>query len=628
MKTKIYYLLAAFAVTFMFSTGCHKTPVNDSGMKDLKVPDGFTFETTHEVPVTIQMPGSMEFNDSYRSRFNIYTADPAEGGKLLLSGSFDNNREFTGTVKVPTSLTEIYVTTLAGSTTVPIANNSFKEDGVIINFGDNYGFNPPDTTEPGGKSLPLYPYQQIASNKTLLNNRSNLVGNGDFETNDFGTIQYWSTPFNKDGRWYFTQYQGSMEWFDDSGNHVVRTPWTEPGNYYYGGVTQMIDATAGDVVTFSADIKSVGNNNRLYSWLYLIPRNANGSVLAYYNLQYFHPASSWTNKTLIATMPAGTVSCQILVWTNDYKANAAVYVDNIVVTGPVTDSDGDGVDDDLDDYPNDPSRAFNVYYPNETDWGTLAYEDLWPGEGDYDFNDLILDYHFKSVLNSSNKLVEYFMDYSTRAVGASLVNGFGLMMGGDPSNIASVTGSQMSENYINLNANGTEQNQTNTVLFLFDNAFNTIGSSSSLFVNTKPDIDYVDPDTNQLIVTYSNPTSTDVTGTAPYNPFIVVDKDRGKEVHLAGEKPTDLADNTLFGTWADDSNPSTGKYYQTANNLPWGLDIPVSFEYPVEQVEIISAYNHFVEWAESGGSIYPDWYEDNTGYRNSENIYTPPSSSK
>jgi LruC domain-containing protein len=323
-------------------------------------------------------------------------------------------------------------------------------------------------------------------------------------------------------------------------------------------------------------------------------------------------------------MPSGTATCQVLVWTNDYTANAAVYVDNVVVTGPVTDADNDGVDDDLDDYPNDPDRAFNVYYPNKTDWGTLAFEDLWPGEGDYDFNDLVLDYHFKSVLNSSNQLVEFFMDYSTRAVGASLINGFALMLGGDPANINSVTGSQMTENYISLNSNGTEQNQSKTVVFLFDNAFNTIGSSGSQFVNTKEDVPYVDPDTSQLVVTYTDPVSTDITGTAPYNPFIVVDKTRGKEVHLAGNVPTDLVDTGLFGTWADDSDPATGKYYQTANNLPWALDLPVSFDYPVEQVEILNAYNHFREWAESGGSVYDDWYEDNSGYRNDENIYTPP----
>ncbi len=82
-------------------------------------------------------------------------------------------------------------------------------------------------------------------------------------------------------------------------------------------------------------------------------------------------------------------------------------------------------------------------------------------------------------------------------------------------------------------------------------------------------------------------------------------------------------DVALFGTWADDSNPSAGKYYQTSNNLPWALDLPVAFDYPVEQVEIINAYNHFVEWAESAGVSYPEWYGNTAGYRNDANIYAP-----
>ena len=152
-----------------------------------------------------------------------------------------------------------------------------------------------------------------------------------------------------------------------------------------------------------------------------------------------------------------------------------------------------------------------------------------------------------------------------------------------------------------------------------------IDPSGSTFINTKPEVAYVDPDTNQLHVMYSNPIASNVTGTAPYNPFLIVDKTRGKEVHLAGQQPTNLADVTLFGTWADDSDPANGKYYQTVTNLPWALDLPVSFEYPVEQVEITSAYNHFIEWAESAGASYPDWYEDHAGYRVDGNIYNPPS---
>jgi LruC domain-containing protein len=323
-------------------------------------------------------------------------------------------------------------------------------------------------------------------------------------------------------------------------------------------------------------------------------------------------------------MPQGTVKVNILIWNWDLSRNSSIYYDNVQVNAPVADSDGDGVNDELDDYPNDPTRAFNVYYPNKTDWGTLAFEDLWPGMGDYDFNDLVLDYHYKSVLNASNKLVEFYTDYSVRAVGASLENGFGLMLGGDPNNVASVTGTHYSENFIHNNANGTEQGQTNTVIILFDNAFSMIGNSGSAFINTKADVPYVDPDTNTLHVVYQNPVDVKVTGNAPYNPFMIVNKDRGKEVHLAGQKPTDLVNPGYFGTMADKTDPAAGKYYQTANNLPWAIDLPVSFDYPLETVAILNAYNYFATWAESGGSQYPDWYMDKTGYRENANIYTPP----
>jgi LruC domain-containing protein len=299
--------------------------------------------------------------------------------------------------------------------------------------------------------------------------------------------------------------------------------------------------------------------------------------------------------------------------------------DNVEVTISHLDSDGDGVEDDLDDYPNDPERAFDVFYPNETDWGTLVYEDLWPGTGDYDLNDMVLDYHFKSVLNAQNGLVEFFTDYSVRAVGASLHNAFGFSIGGDPANVASVTGSSILHGELNMNANGTEQGQAETVIFMFDDAFDMIGSSGSTFSNTQPGIAYVEPDTGTVHVLYQTPVSVSTTGTAPYNPFLVANLPggRGTEIHLPGNLPTLLADQNLFGQWSDDSNPATGKYYQTEGNLPWALDIPESFEYPVERVEIINAYNHFVEWAESAGSVYADWYQDHAAYRNNSNIYSP-----
>ncbi len=626
MKTKNFILAAVLLILVGVGfQSCNKAPAPESKspLDDLNIPDGFTFESTQVENVTIKMPSTVNFSKD-KSRFNLYTAAPAAGGKLITAGSFDKNGEWSGEIRVPTALDSIYVQTAAGDVYAKLTTTHTKGSGVVIQFGTDYGYgnNPPDTVPKESKSV-LFSVSHSDTYKTMR--AINLLQNGDFEhNNNFVTDYGWYNNVNVDGKWHFTNYyHRKMEWYNDGGNHVVRSPLNQNGNYY-GGVSQLVTANAGDLISFSVEVKGTGSYGSLYYWLYLIPRDAHNRVLNYYWMGSRHPNSHWRTETLCATMPAGTVKVQALLWSWDLSKSSSIYFDNAVLTGPSKDADGDGVDDDMDDYPNDPTRAFNVYYPNQHDWGTLAFEDLWPGKGDYDFNDLVLDYHFKSVLNASNQLVEFFTDYSVRAVGASLKNGFGFMLGGNPNNVASVSGTHLTENYIHLNPNGTEQGQSNTVVILFDNSFRNIGSSGSAFINTKKDVPYVKPDTSQLHVLYAHPVSVSTTGTAPYNPFIIVNGERGKEVHLAGQKPTDLVNRSYFGTYADATDPNAGKYYQTANNLPWGLDLPVSFAYPVEQVDILDAYNHFGQWAESDGNDYPDWYMDKPGYRVSSNIYSPP----
>ncbi len=622
MIKKLLFLSILIAVTI--SQGCkNPEPTPDNSMDNMVVPNGFTFETTLDIPITISMPGSINFS-SIKSRFNIYTGNPNNGGKLIFSGSFNEDGEYSGTIKIPATINEITATTIAGNITISLVQISNHKDGsAVFNFGDNYGNNPPDSIVPETKSSEntRFNTSNIFGNRNVITS-TNLVTNGDFEVDNFGQIDFWNSPHQLNDIWYLTTRYAATEWYNDGGNHVIRTPYSN--SLYAGGPSQIINAEPGDILTFSGDIKSTitTSNNKLKVWLFLIPKDASGNDITYFNYGIITPTTTWTNSQLVATMPQGTVSCQVLFWSHDSMHNQSIMFDNATVTKQVTDTDGDGVDDDLDDYPLDPTRAFNVYYPNQTDWGTFAFEDLWPGKGDYDFNDLILDYQFKSVLNASNELVEFFTDYSVRAIGASLTNGFAFMLPGNPSNVSTITGTNITENYLSLNANGTEQNQPNTVIFLFDNAFTMIGTSGSSFINTVSGSAYIEPDTNQLYVSYINPIANPAS--APYNPFIVVDKTRGIEVHMAGEEPTALADQALFGTYADDSDPATGKYYQTENNLPWAIDLPVKFDYAIEQAEIVEAYNYFRSWAESGGTMNENWYEDNAGNRNDQYIYSPP----
>ena len=62
------------------------------------------------------------------------------------------------------------------------------------------------------------------------------------------------------------------------------------------------------------------------------------------------------------------------------------------------DTDGDGVSNVFDEYPDDELKAFNNYYPLKDATGTLVFEDLWPYKGDYDFNDLVIDYNFNQII--------------------------------------------------------------------------------------------------------------------------------------------------------------------------------------------------------------------------------------
>lgn len=286
------------------------------------------------------------------------------------------------------------------------------------------------------------------------------------------------------------------------------------------------------------------------------------------------------------------------------------------------DTDGDGVGDTRDEFPNDPTRAFSSYTPSKISFASLAYEDLWPAKGDYDFNDLVLDYQVQEVYNANNQIVDVKVKTVVRAVGASLKNGWGIQLPIEPSAIKKVSGQSLKNGYIKTLANGTEAEQSKAVIMIFDDAFNQIKRVGADFVNTVQNQAYSKGDTLSVAIEFTSPIASNKLGTAPYNPFLVVNYERGKEIHLPNYAPTDKADAKLFGTSHDRSNPSKNTFYKNWKNLPWTIHLPVSFDYPYEKQEILKGHLMFSKWAESGGSQYSDWYLDKTGYRSKVNIYT------
>lgn len=284
-----------------------------------------------------------------------------------------------------------------------------------------------------------------------------------------------------------------------------------------------------------------------------------------------------------------------------------------------TDTDGDGVIDKNDKYPTDAAKAFDVYNPGENIYGSLAFEDMWPGKGDYDLNDLVVDYNFQFVTNTSNAAIECRAKFLVRAIGANYRNGFGIELPISPSLVESVTGTNIRDTEISKNTNGTEAGQQRATVILFTDAKSLFNTTS--FVNTRATDTYTQPVEVTATIRFTTPVKMADLGYAPFNAFIFVDGTRDIEIHLPDHLPTSKADLSLLGTAADSSVPSKGRYYKSGNNLPWAINLPLTFEYPLESRPVNETHLKFSNWSQTSGTTYKDWYQNLSGYRDGTKIF-------
>lgn len=278
---------------------------------------------------------------------------------------------------------------------------------------------------------------------------------------------------------------------------------------------------------------------------------------------------------------------------------------DVVHTRIGTDIDGDGAVDPWDEYPTDPTRAYNNYYPSKTTFGTLAFEDLWPSRGDFDMNDVVVDYQYKYVVNSVNGVVDLHAKYYLRAAGGANSNGFAVEYPFNRSDVASINSPYTLE---------SANSKASTIIF----------SDAKTLIpayNTFKGRDLKLTDTFFVDMTLNTPQYF-VAGT--HNPFIYVNMPgygRSHEIHLLNHPPTSLANRATLGTNADNSDVSQGRYYQTNTGLPFALELIEKFDYPAEGNQIIDAYPNFTSWAQNGGTQHTDWFRNYGNNRVPAKIY-------
>lgn len=216
--------------------------------------------------------------------------------------------------------------------------------------------------------------------------------------------------------------------------------------------------------------------------------------------------------------------------------------------------------------------------------GTLAFEDVWPTGGDYDMNDVIVEYEQRITFDKSNivqKIVDVFRPVHN---GASYHNAFAYQL--DESQRGTVT----------LPDGAGYESATNSIIVFDDIQKVTMGHE---YVITR---------------TFEGTAQFDKALLKAYNPYIIVHYEAGAgnrvEVHLPKHLSTTLADKSLNYTESDayfiDKN---GKY-------PFAIDLPVTGFQPVTETKRIddsNEYPGFRTWTESMGTASQDWYNHYKG---------------
>lgn len=319
------------------------------------------------------------------------------------------------------------------------------------------------------------------------------------------------------------------------------------------------------------------------------------------------------------------VSFDVPSWATAGNTWARFRISSLAGIGPT----GGVSDGEVEDYPVVVTES-NVtvnYYPSASGFTTVAYEDLWPLEGDFDMNDLLMNLRIAEYIKNG-EIIRVEITGKVAAVGAGFNNGFAIQLPG-------VARDSIRESAIKFTLNGELQSQSvleedmeNAVLMVTEDAWSITnpGDGDCKFFRTEAGCGSELRPTWNLVVPMNAPIATGQFPQVPYDPFIFAKPGvehggvvssvvggvpgRAWEVHLKNHAPTEKMNRFLLGHTDDYSDPAAGVYFQNSDGMAFALEVPEDWKHPVEKTDIRLAYPKFTNFAISSGDEDSDWYTE------------------
>ena len=233
--------------------------------------------------------------------------------------------------------------------------------------------------------------------------------------------------------------------------------------------------------------------------------------------------------------------------------------------------------------------------------GVYAFEDLWPAQGDYDMNDVVVDFKHEREMTRNNTTENFNTIYQTFYLTTyqnyvTLVSGLALKLN---------TKKKPTSIVMKKIASGSDDEETVT--------FENDGSIYYLTNDVKAELGT----TYILELFYKDGVGKD--DLASVEPFIFRKEanDQEWEVHIPYEVPTAKMDFSYFGKGDDASKVSDNIFFVRSGNYPFafylaGVNID-AFKDTIllranESKMIDKLYPDFLDWSLSKGTEKPQWY--------------------
>jgi LruC domain-containing protein len=274
-----------------------------------------------------------------------------------------------------------------------------------------------------------------------------------------------------------------------------------------------------------------------------------------------------------------------------------------------TDTDGDSIPDNWDDFPNDDLLAFSLKLPYIGNHYVL-FDEGWPNEGNFDYNDVVLSHQFELYYSAKRILRAGKGRLKVISYGLSSDYGLGVEY---LRTVAGTTFDYAFDQTIQFTSgiDTTLEKDFNTIRFF--NSFT--GWMGIPYAN-----DGAGPTATPKEIEYTFTWNANIGGNFLWpNFFLFKTNDRSFEVHAFGYPPTRLVNLSNLSTGDDASirrwNWSTNftfpnAFYRSYKNLPWGFEFfGESYAGTRDGFQVSQAYPFIVRWVETGGFSNRSWLQ-------------------